>query len=91
MAARALGAQPAASLSCFVVPVWLGPELDDPVELDREALNGAELEPVETDPGVVRPVDPPPQPASATTALAAPTAKARERLTFRLAREAGRG
>jgi hypothetical protein len=74
----------------LVVPVWLGPELDDSVEFVREALEGAALEPVEPDSELVRPVDPPPQPASATSALAAPTAKARERLNFRLARELGR-
>ena len=44
----------------FAVAVWLEPALDDPVGLDREALNGTELEPVETDPGLVRRVDPPP-------------------------------
>ena len=67
------------------------PEFDDFVDLDRDALNDPVREPVDTDFGLVRPVDPPPQPGSATAALAAAKAKARERLTLRLAREAGRG
>jgi hypothetical protein len=78
-------------LVVLVVPVRLGPELDDLVEVDGEALNGTTLEPVEPDSGLVRPVDPPPQPDSTTSALAAPTASARERLTFRPVRGAGRG
>jgi hypothetical protein len=59
----------------FTVPVWLRSELDDPVERDR----------VELDPVLVARVDPPPQPASASTTATALSARAGERLILRLA------
>ena len=65
----------------FVAAVWLRSELDDAVV----------LKPVELDPAPVARVDPPPQPASANTIAAAPHARGKASLTFRLIRaeEAG--